>query len=253
MYSPRFLRVWFGGVFFFTFAIHKMRSSFQIIFLFFFLGGFINSSNAQRLSQLLADGDKAMKENNYFSAAVYYNQAILQDSADINIQYKYADASRLNFDYNIAERWYGKVYKKDASGKQFPDCVFWLAMIKKQQGKYKEAKKMFDKYAKKNKKKKDDYLVRKANQEVAACDLAELLTASPDKSVNIVHLDTMVNSKVSEYAPIEVDSVLYFSSLRNTKDKDKKHNAQNKSATCLEFVHRRQRRSGHWDVIEKIF
>ena len=184
----------------------------------------LTSVNAQKLKQVLTDGDKAMKENNYFSAAIYYNQAILLDSADINIQYKYAEASRLNYDYQIADRWYNKVYKKDASGKLFPECVFYLATIKKSEGKYKEAKKMFDKYAKKNKKKKDDYFVKKAIQEVLACDYAELLMASPDKSINIIHLDTMINSKVSEYAPIEVDSVLWFSSLRDSKDKDKKNN-----------------------------
>ena len=34
------------------------------------------------------------------------------------------------------------------------------------------------------------------------------------------HLDTTINSKVSEYAPVEKDSSLYFSSLRNGKKKD---------------------------------
>jgi hypothetical protein len=207
-----------------------MRNLLIIIFSFFAF----TSVEAQKLKQVLADGDKAMNNNNYFEAAIYYNQAILLDSTDINIQYKYAEASRLNFDYQIADRWYNKVYRKDASGKLFPECVFWLAAIKKSEGKYKEAKKMFDKYAKKNKKKKDDYYVKKANQEVLACDYAELLMASPDRSINIVHLDTMVNSKVSEYAPIEVDSVLWFSSLRDSKDKDKRNNVNyNKIYTAV--------------------
>lgn len=57
----------------------------------------------QKTKALLADGDKAFAENDFFSAAAYYNRAILQDSSDIIVQYKYADASRLNFDYAIAE------------------------------------------------------------------------------------------------------------------------------------------------------
>jgi hypothetical protein len=180
--------------------------------------------HAQKLKQLIADGDKAFANNDFFSASVYYNQAINQDSSDIAIQYKYAEASRLNYDYDIADRWYQKVFKKDSQGKLYPECSFWLAMIKKNKGKYKDAKKMFDKYAKKNKKKKDSYYVKKAIQEVAACDYAQLLMASADKSVNIIHLDSAVNSKVSEYAPIQVDSILYFSSLRDKKDRDKKNN-----------------------------
>lgn len=179
---------------------------------------------AQKLKQLIADGDKAFANNDYFSAAIYYNQAINQDSSDMAIQYKYAEASRLNYDYDIADHWYSKVFKKDSQGKLYPECSFWLAMIKKNKGKYKDAKKMFDKYAKKNKKKKDSYYVKKAIQEVAACDYAQLLMAAPDKSISIIHLDSSVNSKVSEYAPIQVDSVLYFSSLRDKKDRDKKNN-----------------------------
>ncbi|MES2591255.1 MAG: SPOR domain-containing protein [Bacteroidota bacterium] len=179
---------------------------------------------AQKLKTLLESGDKAFADNDFFGAAIYYNQAILQDSSDMNIQYKYAEASRLNYDYDIADYWYSKVFKTDAQGKLFPDAVFWLATMKKNKGKYKDARKLFDKYAKKNKKKKNDYLVKKAVQEVAACDYAVLLSASPDKTLKIIHLDSSVNSKVSEYAPIQVDSVLYFSSLRNGSDHDKKNN-----------------------------
>lgn len=178
---------------------------------------------AQKLKQVLESGDKAFADNDFFGASIYYNQAILQDSSDIAIQYKYAEASRLNYDYDIADHWYSKVFKADAQGKLYPECIFWLASIKKSKGNYKDAKKMFDKYAKKNKKKKDSYFVKKANQEVAACDLAQLLMASPDKSTTIIHLDSMVNSKVSEYAPVQMDSILYFSSLRDGKDRDKKN------------------------------
>ena len=196
---------------------------------------FISPVFSQKTKALLADGDKAFADKDYFSAAAYYNRAILQDSTDIAVQYKYADASRLNFDYDIAEHWYSKVFKKDAQGKLYPECSFWLATLKKSKGNYKDAKKMFDKYAKKNKKKKDSYFVKKAIQEVAACDFAQLLMASPDKTVSIVHLDTNINSKVSEYAPFQVDSLLYFSSLRDGKDRDKKNSVNyNKIYTAIQ-------------------
>ena len=195
-----------------------------IIILISHISIFTSSLHAQKLKTLIDNGDKAFADNDFFGAAIYYNQAILQDSTDIALQYKYAEASRLNYDFDIADRWYNKVYKTDAQGKLYPECPFWLATIKKSKGKYKDAKKLFDKYAKKNKKNKNDYFVKKAIQEVAACDYANLLIASADKSINIVHLDTSVNSNVSEYAPIQLDSVLYFSSLRNATDRDKKNN-----------------------------
>lgn len=193
------------------------------------------SGYAQKLKTLLADGDKAFADNDFFSAAIYYNKALLQDSSDIAIQYKYAEASRLNFDIDIADRWYGKVYKADPQGKLYPECVFWLAGLKKSKGKYKDAKKLFDKYAKKNKKKKDSYFVKKANQEIAACDYAQILVSTPHKEVSIIHLDSSVNSKVSEYAPIQFDSILYFSSLRNQGDRDQQHHVNyNKVYTSVQ-------------------
>ncbi len=205
----------------------------KALFVLFILSSLLSKS--QKYKQLIEDGDKAFAENNFFSAAIYYNQAILQDSSEASLQYKYAEASRLNYDYDIADHWYNKVYKKDPSGKLFPECVFWLATIKKNKGKYKDAKKMFDKYAKKNKKKKDSYFVKKANQEVAACDLAQILVSSPDKSIYVIHLDSSINSRVSEYAPMQVDSLLYFSSLRDAKDRDKKNNVNyNKIYTSIQ-------------------
>ena len=207
----------------------------RIAFILAFVLFFSSSLLAQKTKTLLADGDKAFADNDFFSAAGYYNRAIMQDSTDIIVQYKYAEASRLNFDLAIAEHWYAKVLKKDTQGKLYPECSFWLATLKKSKGNYKDAKKMFDKYAKKNKKKKDSYFVKKALQEIAACDFAQLLLASPDKSVSIFHLDSTVNSKVSEYAPMQVDSLLYFSSLRDAKDRDKKNSVNyNKIYTAVQ-------------------
>lgn len=170
---------------------------------------------------MLASGDKAFAESDFLGASIYYNYAILKDSTDINIQYKYAEASRLNFEYDVAEHWYSKVYKADPQGKLYPECVLWIAMLKKNKGKYKDARKLFDKYAKKNKRKKDSYFLKKAVQETAACDFAQLLVAKPNTEVVVIHLDSNVNSKVSEYAPMQVDSLLYFSSLKDASDKDK--------------------------------
>ncbi len=214
----------------------RIKNKIAIIYLLFSVF-YLPSSNvsAQKLKTLIESGDQAFSDNDFFGASLYYNQAILRDSTDMSIQYKYAEASRLNYDYDIADKWYSIVYKADAGGKLYPECVFWIASIKKSKGKYKEAKTLFDKYAKKNKKKKDDYFVKKALQEVAACDYAQLLVASPDKSITIIHLDSSVNSKVSEYAPIQMDSLLYFSSLRNTSDRDKKHNVNfNKIYTAVQ-------------------
>ncbi len=207
-------------------------SLFLVVLQFFLL---LSDVQAQKLKTLLNDGNNAFDNKDFFSASIYYERALLQDSSAIEIQYKYADASRLNYDFEIASHWYAKVYKADPQGKLYPECVFWLATLKKNKGTYKDAKKLFDKYAKKNKKNKNSYFVKKAIQEIAACDYAQLLVSNPNKEVAIIHLDSAVNSKVSEYAPIQMDSVLYFSSLRNGKDKDHSHHINyNKIYTSIQ-------------------
>jgi len=209
----------------------------KLIILFSFLGIVLLSPTvqAQKLKTLIANGDKAFADNDFFGASLYYNKAILKDSTDIVLQYKYAEASRLNYDIDIANRWYNKVYNADKQGKLYPECIFWMATINKTKGNYKEAKALFAKYAQKNKNKKNSYFVKKATQEIAACTYAQWLIANPDKTVQIIHLDTAVNSKVSEYAPYQADSLLYFSSLRDDGDQDKKNNMNyNKIYTSIQ-------------------
>lgn len=179
-----------------------------------------------------------MDEKDYFSAAQYFNQLILLDSTQAVYQYKYAEASRLNYDYDIAYHWYDKLMKED-NARLFPETSLWMGMILKSKGKYKDAKKYFEKYAKKNRNSKDKQKIlyaAKAQQEAEACDAALIIIANP-LNVVIEHLDTNVNSKVSEYAPIEIDTALFFSSLRatGTGKRDINNVAFNKLYTARKF------------------
>lgn len=200
-----------------------MRAAKSVYSLFFFV--FILSSvqvSAQRLKTFLKEGDAAMAQMNYYSAAQYFAQAMLIDSTSTDIQWRYAQASRLNYDNDIALRWYQKIYKAD-NMKMYPEAPFYIGMIQMGLGKYKDAKKVFDKFYKKFKNSKDKErkkLALRSKQYVDACDQALLLMQSP-VDVFVEHLDTNVNSKVSEYAPYEYDTTLYFSSLRNKSDRDK--------------------------------
>ena len=179
------------------------------------------SSNAQSIKQFLKQGSEATANKDYSSAAQIYNQVILIDSSNIEYQILFADASRLNYDNDVSLHWYQKIFKKD-NGKVYKEVPFYMAMQLKTQGKYKDAKKYFDKYYKKQRNSKDKEKQRmalKAKQEFEACDIAQVLIKNPVE-VKVIHLDSAVNSKVSEYAPFEYDSLLYFSSLRDKSKKD---------------------------------
>ena len=176
---------------------------------------------SQSIKSFLKQGTEAMSKKDYSSAAQIYNQVILIDSSNIEYQLLFADASRLNYDGDVALHWYQKIFKKD-NGKTYKEVPFYIAMQLKTNGKYKDAKKYFDKYYKKQRNSKDKEKARlaaKAKQEFEACDIAQVIIKSP-LDVKVIHLDSAVNSKVSEYAPFEYDSLLYFSSLRDKSKQD---------------------------------
>ena len=188
-----------------------------VIFCLLMSSGLISQS----IKSFLKQGSEAISKKDYSSAAQIYNQVILIDSSNIEYQLLFADASRLNYDGDVALHWYQKIFKKD-NGKTYKEVPFYIAMQLKTNGKYKDAKKYFDKYYKKQRNSKDKEKARlaaKAKQEFEACDIAQVIIKSP-LDVKVVHLDSAVNSKVSEYAPFEYDSLLYFSSLRDKSKQD---------------------------------
>lgn len=176
----------------------------------------------QKMKTLLKDGDKCMDVKDYFAASQYYGRALLLDSTRIDLIWKYAEACRLNYDFDEAKHWYEKVNKVDGM-KNYPQAPFWIGNILQYKAQYKEARKYYDKFSKKFIKSKDEPLKKmalKAKMQSAACEFALIQLKSP-LDVFIEHLDTSVNSKLSEYAPYEYDTTLYFSSLRNKSDNDK--------------------------------
>jgi len=163
--------------------------------------------------------ENAMRDKDWYSASVYYGKLVNRDSSNIDINYNYAEASRLNFDLDIANYWYTKVIAVD-NGKKYPLCFYWKAQLLQYKGNYKEAKKWYGKFAKSRKAKsaKYAYYVAKSAIQADGCDLAQVLISNP-VSYQITHLDTNINSKISEYAAFEKDSTLYFSSLRKLPKK----------------------------------
>lgn len=170
-------------------------------------------AHAQKLKTLVAEGKTAIEKQEFYLAENYFKKAIGIDSSNIELQYLYAEACRLDLNYVVAERWYSKVYKKD-NGKIYPDALLHLASCKKSNGRYKDAIKMFDKYAKRNAKKQANKAAI-ATKESQNCSYALMLMKNP-LPLNVNHIDTMVNSKSGEYGPFEIDSILYFTGIKTS-------------------------------------
>ncbi|MBS1653147.1 MAG: hypothetical protein JSU07_14165 [Bacteroidetes bacterium] len=202
---------------------------------------------SQTNEKLLKEGDRAFKEKEWFEAAQYYNRLFNRDSSDLHLIYNYAEASRLNFDNDIALRLYNKIAGIDM-GQNYPLSYYWMGQLYKNKTNYKEAKKMFTKFSKiKNKKKNVDwnYFLPKAKLEMEACELAPYLIKNPIVGVKVEHLDSTINSKVSEYAAFEADSALYFSSLRYNGFADANNVSYNK-------LYKSENRKSKWQKVKTL-
>ena len=178
------------------------------------------TAQSQRVQDWLLLGDNAMADRDPFGALRYYQNAMNLDSSKAEIQFKYAEALRKNHYYSKAENYYYNVYRKEQA-RIYPLSGFWLAMMQKQSGKYKEAKQTFRRVRDQFENDPDSYYYRKAVQEMRSCDFAELWLDNNEQDENIKSVDGVANSESSEFdGKFYDDGRLLFTSLRGDYDED---------------------------------
>jgi len=157
-------------------------------------------------------GDAAFTDGDYYSASIYYNNVLKEDTTDISVVYKYAESCRLFNDYKSSEKWYAYVNKSSKSNK-YPLSLFYLALMNKSNGKYSEARSNFYLYYTAHKS-DENYYSKKALHEVDACEYAKKLM-NDTVPVLIDHLNQNVNSPYDEFGAVQLgDTVLVYSALR---------------------------------------
>jgi tetratricopeptide (TPR) repeat protein len=168
----------------------------------------------QSQKQLINYADESFKLGDYYGAAVYYERAMQVDSLDIHLLYKYATALRKYNNYVGAEFYYTKIADKDKAGKIYQDAHFWMAVMQKNNGKYKEAAKSFKRVQSIYDKDKKGYHYQKAKQEVISCGYAQRLKNQVNEDVDVTNLGQGVNTTQSEFSGFLHNHQFYFSSLR---------------------------------------
>lgn len=180
----------------------------------------MHSSFAQSNKTLLKHGSEAYDKGDFYTASVYFQQLVSKDSLDKVNVLKLADAYRYINDYEKALNYYSLLYKLDR-GREYPEAVFWEAMMAKQTGDYKLAKRSFRKATTKFRKQKDSYIFLKATHEQNSVDWAiRNIKTKTSNSANIEHLPSLVNGVESEFAAsaIDIDSTIFFTSLKFYSD-----------------------------------
>ncbi len=187
-----------------------IRSSF--IFVLFF--SLTNSIFSQSEKQFVNAGDRSFENGDYLGAIKLYKQAFnLNANQSAIYAYKYAESLRKYNDYVAAEKYYTKAFELD-EGAEFPLSLFWIADMLKYQGNYKEAKEKYELFYKQFKS-AGSFYIRKAKNEIRACDLAQKIVLDTLKVV-VSNLGNSINTENSEFsASLTPDSMLLFSSLRS--------------------------------------
>lgn len=195
-----------------------------LIVLFAFSCSF--SFSQVKLKQIVAFADEQYKKGDYYYALDYYKQALALDSSNIELLWKYAETHRAYKDYVQAEKYYGIVYARDADSK-FPASILYYGLMQKQNGNYTRAFETFKLAKKKFEEDKDQYLFKKANQEVEACAWA--IKNYSDTITPMKHLPLTVNSYDAEFGHTVRDNKLIFSSLRSDSIKEKNQEVYTKT------------------------
>lgn len=193
------------------------------------------------------------KRKDWYGATQYYNRLFYNDSTNIKMAYAYAEASRLNFDLDMAIRLYKKTAAYD-NGRRFPLTFYWLGQLLKNKQRYKEAKQWFSKFYKlKLKSEKYSYYKVKAKLEMEACDFAQIWMNNPVIQAP-EHLDATINTKLSEYGAFEKDSSLYFSSIRvpekKTAPKDVEEALAEANKVYYSKIYRSEIKNQKWKKIK---
>lgn len=158
---------------------------------------------------------KKMEEGSYYNAAQYLEDVYKEKSDKIEVAHLLGEANRFLRDYKAAEKYYKAVVDKDAE--KYPNDIFYLAQMQKMNGNYEVAKTTFDKYLKTNLDKDEKSYKGLAKVEIAGCDTALALIASPTK-IKVEHATGAVNNAIQDYSPkpLKGNRVLFSSQKTDT-------------------------------------
>ncbi len=194
---------------------NKIKLIFIILLTVILGNGFVMG---QSMKSYLDAAEKAFEEKNYGAAMLYYMSANEFDEDRYDVMLKSAESAKMFNAYNIAEDRYQTIVDNDTINGN-PKSSFWLADIKQRLGKYDEAYNLYNIYISEYGN-EEDYFTQKARKELEACKWASELVKNPSERIEIEHLGNDINTPYTDFAGLEYNNDLVYSSMRFEKEKD---------------------------------
>jgi outer membrane protein OmpA-like peptidoglycan-associated protein len=192
-----------------------MKKASIVALLLAFIG--LSAAKAQVIlaQQYETKADYAFELRDYNTALAHYMTILKDEPQRADLYWKTAEAARLTRHYAAAEKYYEALSKSD-EGKTQPLLDYKLGLVKKSRGKYEEAIGYFEKY-----------IAANATGEMATLAATEIETSKwaamemKKQAYEVSHLNENVNTQYIDAAPVQIGSILYFSSAYQELPTDK--------------------------------
>ncbi len=162
----------------------------------------------------------------FYNAAQYYMAVDEKQAGNAYVISQVAECEYKLRDYKEAEDWYKKLV--DLNDPLYGMAPYYYGLTLMYNGKYQDAKKVFDQFGKDYKGPDSQTLRKQAKTQSKGCDFAMAKLAKPD-TVKVNHIGANINNPYTDFAPVPLgDTAVLFSSLKSDSiimlDEIKKNN-----------------------------
>jgi len=173
-----------------------------------------NYSFAQKTKMLEQKADSLLKSLDYSNAQTYLLQLFQKDSTKKEIAYKLGICYLKQYQPQQAQRYFSKLITE--TNPIYDDLYLNYGLCLKANGKYKEAKKYFEKSYKKYKKKNQDLEKESMHQSVSCDSAIVIFNRSSLKNYGIKDIGKTAKDYKSFYNPIILDSLVIATALADS-------------------------------------
>ena len=174
-----------------------------------------NDTKTPSKSKLMKSSKSAMYEGDIFTATDNYRKYDDNYPGNAKVQKKLAYLYWQEKNYPEAQKYFNKTFRNDVKANLME--LFYSAKCLHIMGKYDEAKKEYDRFASMARSDKSLREYVKLAKSLAE-EMDRIATDSANRNVSIIHLDTTVNSKHINTAPLPYENnTLIFGSLRENE------------------------------------